>query len=504
MRKFEIPHGRLAAVFLPVLLAACGGGGGSGPGGVAVVTPAPPVSLRGNVVGTATVVPVATGSGSVNTLPAAILGQLVNSALTGGTNITGTPTCAVTTYTLRYHTIGSAGEDTEASTAIMVPSGSNAACMGARPVLLYAHGTSLQKSNDMANLAATEPRLVAAMFASQGYLVVAPNYAGYAGSSLAYSGYLDGAQQSADMVDGLRAARQVFAAIGASASSRLLLTGYSQGGYVALATQRAMQTQYGAEFSVTAAAPLSGPYALAQFGDAIFGGAPTVGSSAFLPMLLTAAQRAGAGIYTLPNEVYEDKYASGIETLLPGTLGAGDLVAAGKLPNDVLFAQDSLPQTSGYASFFGADHLIKTAYRNNYLADQKANPCGLSNGYPLSCAPAQALRKWLVKNDLRNYLPSVPLLLCGGDEDPVVPFQNATAASAYFTAQGKSAASLITLNLDGALGNDAYTATRTEFQAAKTVLRLASGSAAVRDSYHAGLAAPFCMRAARLFFSSVP
>jgi hypothetical protein len=28
-------------------------------------------------------------------------------------------------------------------------------------------------------------------------------------------------------------------------------------------------------------------------------------------------------------------------------------VAAGKLPNDVLFASDSLPQTAGYGSFFG-------------------------------------------------------------------------------------------------------------------------------------------------------
>jgi acetyl esterase/lipase len=50
-------------------------------------------------------------------------------------------------------------------------------------VLLYAHGTSVQTSTDMANLAANEPRLIAAMFAAQGYIVVAPNYVGYAGST---------------------------------------------------------------------------------------------------------------------------------------------------------------------------------------------------------------------------------------------------------------------------------------------------------------------------------
>jgi dienelactone hydrolase len=43
------------------------------------------------------------------------------------------------------------------------------------------------------------------------------------------------------MIDALRAARSSFAAIGARDSGKLMVTGYSQGGYVALATQRAMQ-----------------------------------------------------------------------------------------------------------------------------------------------------------------------------------------------------------------------------------------------------------------------
>jgi acetyl esterase/lipase len=75
------------------------------------------------------------------------------------------------------------GADTQAGAAIYVPSGTNAACQGGRPVLLYAHGTSVQTSTDMANLGANEPRLIAAMFAAQGYIVVAPNYVGYAGST---------------------------------------------------------------------------------------------------------------------------------------------------------------------------------------------------------------------------------------------------------------------------------------------------------------------------------
>jgi predicted dienelactone hydrolase len=92
----------------------------------------------------------------------------------GMSNITNTPVCTVSTHTVRYHTIGSAGEDAEASTALMLPSGSDPACSGPRPVLLYAHGTSPLKSYDMSKLDGTEARMIAAIFAAQGFIVVAP------------------------------------------------------------------------------------------------------------------------------------------------------------------------------------------------------------------------------------------------------------------------------------------------------------------------------------------
>lgn len=500
---------------LALLLTACGGGGGNpgtSSGGIVVDPPKPPATQRGTLIGGATLVPVAVNGGTVDTLQPAVFTQLLEGLQKGSSAITGTPSCAVTTYTVKYHTVGGAAEDTDASTAIMVPSGADGACQGGRPVLLYAHGTSALKSTDMSNLGAAEARLVAAMYAAQGYIVVAPNYTGYAGSSLTYHPYLDAVAQSNDMVDALRAARLVFAKIGAADGGKLVLTGYSQGGHVALATQRAMQTTYGTEFNVTAAAPLSGPYALIRFGDAIFGGAPTLGSSGFLPMLINAAQHANAGLYAKPGDVYEDKYAGAIADLLPGAQSLGELVAAGRLPNDVLFGQDALPQAAGYGARFGADHLLKTSYHDSYLADMRGSPCDISGANPLNCAPGHLLRKWLVRNDLRSYVPAVPLLLCGGDQDPVVPYGNTEAAAAYFSAQGKPASSLTALNLDGGLGLDGYTSARTAFQGAKAALRLsvlaAGGNAAaadqaVNDAYHAGLVAPFCMRASRDFFHTL-
>lgn len=489
---------RSVPLVVALLLSACGGGSGKPPG---TGVPAPPPE-RGSLVGAAGV--------AMEKLEPAVFAALLESGQPGATRITGEPQCAITTYTVRYNTVGGAGEPTEASAAIVVPSGADGACGGARPVLLYAHATSVEKSYDMANLRENrEARLVAAMFAARGYIVVAPNYAGYARSSLAYHPYLNAEQQGADMIDALRAGRRAFGAIGAAASGKLFVTGYSQGGYVALATQRAMQALNSADFAPAAVAGLSGPYALTQFGDTQFAGAPRIGVTAFLPLLISAGQLSGEHVYGSTAELYEDQYAATIEKLMPGLGTVGELVSAGMLPANALFAADSMPQASGYGKYFGAGNLIRTSYRDAYLADLEAHPCDLNAGIPLDCAPAHALRKLFHKNDLRKYDPATPLMLCGGSGDPTVPYLNTVSALRYFHARPHPG-ELVEVDLDDFPGlRDPYRTPKLSFIAAKVALRAAaisngdSPDAAVESNYHAGLAAPFCMVATRNFFQDV-
>ena len=75
--------------------------------------------------------------------------------------------------------------------ALMVPTGGAAGCGGARPVVLYAHGTTTDRAYNIADITeparpAPEGSLLAAMYAAQGFIVVAPNYAGYDVSKLGY------------------------------------------------------------------------------------------------------------------------------------------------------------------------------------------------------------------------------------------------------------------------------------------------------------------------------
>ena len=374
----------------------------------------------------------------------------INSSFGLGSTATPVAKCGVTIEKVSYDTKGAADEDTNATAALMLPTGDAAECKGDRPVLLYAHGTTTDKGYDFAqvgnakNPAVGEANLIAANFAAQGYIVVAPNYAGYDESKLDYHPYLVAQQQSTDMVDALDSARSIierkkrandanYSKI--DDSGKLFIAGYSQGGYVTMATARALQDK---NEPVTAIAPSSGPYALAAFGDEIFSGNVNIGASRFAPLLGIGLQAKYGNIYSKKSDIFLDKYA---DAQLPSNTPFGELVKAGKLPNNALFQKNpSDPRLAGLSpgklfSILGGyddtDYLIKTDFRAAYVADTQKNPDGLtlanSNNLP-AANPQNNLRKALKDNDLRGYVPKMPTLICGGNQDPTVYFDTNTGS----------------------------------------------------------------------------
>lgn len=457
-------------------LVACGGGDS--------VSDGPVVDLSGNP-GNLLATPALLTSLSPQAFQAAAPASLFQ--------VAGTPKCTVNFNYFQYGTVGGAGEKTTASAGLMVPSGTDPACTGDRPVVLFAHGTTPDKNKNMASPQDAEAALIAALYAAQGYIVVAPNYVGYEASPLPYHPYLNLDQQAKDMVDALTAARKGFAATGAKASNKLFVTGYSQGGFVSMATQRALQL---AGTPATAGAHLSGPYALGRFGDAIFAGNVNLGATLFLPMFHTSMQRTYGNIYSTPADMYDPAYVNGIESVLPSTTSFTTLLTQGKLPATALFAADSLPKPAGFELFFGTPSLIKTSYRNTLLTDAAANPT----------APKHPLRVAAYKNDLlqQNWTPQQPMLLCGGNADPTVFYAlNTQGAQAYFASKGVPAQAVAVLDVDSAPtgATDPFAAAKLGFAQAKASTAAAGGATAVAQAYHGSLVPPFCNAAARGYFA---
>src|SRR5262249_47421433 len=151
-------------------------------------------------------------------------------------------------------------------------------------------------------------------------------------SPLPYHPFLNADQQSKEMIDVLTAARKALGNIPASSTTdggKLFVTGYSQGGFVAMATYRAMLA---AAIPITAVGPMSGPYALEAFGDTVFGGRPNLGSTVFAPMIATSYQRQFGNVYNTPTDttnIFAAPYAATIDALLPSFTPLSTLQAPG-------------------------------------------------------------------------------------------------------------------------------------------------------------------------------
>ena len=517
MRQINLTLGLLTAA----LLSACGGGGSAGP---TVSTS----TARGTLVANPPILVPVNLNGSPQLDPVTFAARL-NGAIPGITQVIGTPVCSISTYYMKYNTVGSKGEPATATGAIYVPSGSATQCSGPRPVVVYAHGTNVTKSFNMAdlqNLNSSEAALAAATFAAaQGFIVVAPNYAGYDVSSLPYTGFLDAAQQSNDVIDSLRAARQAFPNIGAQDSGKLFLTGYSQGAYVALATQQSMQNNYPSEFKVTALAGGSGPYAISALADAIFAQQPNLSGTAFLPLITNAWQAHYGNIYNSNSDasnIYAAPYAATIPSLIPGNYtGIMDLYTSGALPASAMFSSTyggvigqvsyggQLP--AQLAPFYGSGNLVSDTFALGFLQDIKANPCTTMTtpATPLNCKPANTVRQAALANDLRTLpVPTVPVLLCGGNNDPTVFFAS-TQAEQAFLAGNNMAAPLAVLDVDSdptAQDPAAFAQLKGGFKLAKgqvVAKATAAGQSpatAVALAYHGTLVPPFCNAAAAGFF----
>ena len=317
------------------------------------------------------------------TLPAAAFdaGQL--KALTGAAK------CDVKVVPLNYKTIGVSGEKTNASGVLLLPSGAN--CTAPAGLVAYAKGTDVQKPRTLANPGDSETLMLAAMYAAQGYAVVATDYLGFAKSEYPYHPYLHADSEASSVIDSIRAARKAATALSASLSGKVMLAGYSQGGHASMAAHRAIERDNAAEINVVAGAHLAGPY---NMSGSLKSSAVIAGYQFFVPYLVTAWQKVYGTVYSKASDVFKDPYAGYIETLLPSaTLDYTTLVTSQKLPG-----------INGETPTQARDAMFQSAYITDTQTNEK-------NGLYLAGK----------KNDLLGWSPKSKLMLCGGAGDPTVP-----------------------------------------------------------------------------------
>lgn len=338
-----------------------------------------------------------------STLSAAQVGQLL--ALAGYAM---TPQYAVVVRKVVYETVDPIGGKTTASGVLVLPQGA----VGALPLFAYQHGTIIQTNAAVSSTIYGEA-IVGIAFASTGYAAALTDYLGL-GDSPGYHPYIHARTEATAALDLLRASRLFCASNGVALNGQLFICGYSQGGHAALALHRELETFHTNEFTLTASAPMAGPYDLSGATATDFLSSRVMPNPYYFAYLLKAYQTVYQVSSSLSN-LLQAPYATTLPPLLDGAHSGSQINAV-------------LPTTP--VQILKPDQL--QAFRTNVT------------GHPLRAA--------LRDNDLLEWTPRAPLRLyhCHADKD-VLPV-NSTNAFNRFQARGATQVQLIdpapTINYD--------------------------------------------------------
>ncbi|WP_433174936.1 alpha/beta hydrolase family protein [Actinoallomurus sp. CA-150999] len=294
----------------------------------------------------------------------------------------------VDAYRVLYRTVNTRGTSTPASGLLVLPAGSAHRLR----LVAYEHGTLTTRRN-APSVDATQPdRARAIMFASAGYAVAAPDYLGL-GKGVGRHAYEHVSSELNASVDLLRAARTVVGRQHREFDSKVLVTGFAQGGPAAMALGEKLQDGKVQHFGPAAVAPVSGPFDLEHVQvPAELDGRLSQRQSVLDLAYWLASTRRVYHLYRRPAEAFQEPYASSVTRLFDGHHDEATIVA-------------SLPSTP--------ERLLTPAF-----ADRLRHPAG------------GLLRAMKSSDDTCAWRPRVPVRIYAATGDRRVPIANARACQA--------------------------------------------------------------------------
>lgn len=303
-----------------------------------------------------------------------------------------TASYGVDTYKIIYNTIDPAGNPTTASGIVQIPTGTS---IKGFTMLAELHGT-VTRDADVPSRSSFY-QVLTAVYASTGYITVAPDYLGLGDSTYPLHPFVQYKPTVTATVDLMRAAKKLCAELNLKLNGKVLVSGYSQGGYSAMAVHKGLESDYSKEFEVIGSTPMAGPYSLSGVSANMILSGNTHPNPFYFAYVMLAY-----------NQVYQ--YATSASGIL-------------KSPYDTTIPPMFNRNTSGSA-INGALPTIPINMLNTTFEQDFRN--NANNG----------LRKALAENDLVNWHPKAPIHLfhCGGDVD--VPITNSQMAYEQLKANG--------------------------------------------------------------------
>lgn len=409
-----------AVLMVALLIAGCGGSGsGTANGAAANQTP-----VSASVTPTALLASLTAATSNPLNIARSLGGwDWVSFASNFGTMLTSI------TYTLdmqkiSYQSLGADGLPHTMTGLLILPraiSGSRPAV----PILMYQHGTEPYRPYSPSQFLLHMDRpadypevMVAAAIAATGYAVAMADYEGL-GDNTGTQPYVNGTALARQVIDMLRASRDRIATAASPCTwnSQLFLLGYSEGGYVTMTTTRELQLRTSPEFTVTAAASLSGPHDLSGTMRGLMLSNNTSKAPYFLPFLLTGyhySYGSQSSIFN-PASAMGSPFNSTIPPLFTGVTQADRISEAmGMVFSPVSLIVPRSVLTTSFSSLLATDTGAGSAYSFLHRNDSFRDPL----------------------NGETTWRPTVPIRMHHHQSDELVPYGNSQVAFDAFSSTG--------------------------------------------------------------------
>ena len=303
----------------------------------------------------------------------------------------------VKAYKIIYKTKNTDGTEIQASGALIIPT-----VVDGVPMISQQHGTirtDLQApSNYQTN---SEAYSTASIFASNGFIVACPDYIGYGVSKNLEHPYEHRESLAQTSLDMIRASSEFIAKEKINWNKKLMITGYSQGGFATMSLQKKIEEQFPTEFNLVASSCGAGAYNKTQFMKDLINN-PSVGNASY-------------------NQLY-------------------------------------IWVSLTYNRVYGLNRLMNTYFKEPYAADIQANGNNATVKVSLNTTFADAFKKGVndgseskfleaVKdNDVFDWAPKTETQLIHGNADPLVSYNNSVTAEKAMKAKGGK---VVLLTTDG-------------------------------------------------------
>lgn len=307
-------------------------------------------------------------------------------------------------YAVEYTSVDLQGNPTPASGLMIIPDQTYTVY----PRLIYQHGT-VDGPDDVPSQLQGGYQL-ALVFGGMGYITLAPDLLGLGVSEL-FHPYVHADSEAQSAIDML-AATSVFGVYLDEYDQRffnqqIFVTGYSQGGHSAMATFQKLETDYSDTYSVTAAAPMSGPYDISGAMTDYTLGDNDYFFPAYLAYTALSYQEAYGNLYTSLDEFFKPEFIPMIEQFYNREIGLFDL-------NDFLINTLIANYGASKAKFSLTDEALM-AIEND---------------------PDSPVNMALADNDVYDWTPQAPTRMYYCMADDQVTYQNSIVADATMNSNG--------------------------------------------------------------------